>query len=526
MSKEELFNILENEEKIDLGLRKLYKDYGYRPYKLGRFEEYDLYSRNRDFIPKENIITLTGQDGKLLALRPDLTLSIVKNYRGDAEDVEKCYYSETVYRSDRDGDFRSFRQTGLECLGNIDDDMIAEVLELAARSLEVIGGDFIMELSHMGFLQSLMDDFSQDLQDELLKAIGSKNGPELDRIITLAELDEDRAYVIRNIATLSGDFAKVKAAMEKANLTQQQKAYFSEIEKIYLHLEKLGFEDKVLVDFSIVNNMSYYSGILFKGYVKGMAKSVLSGGRYDGVMEKMGKAGGAIGFAVYLDSLENVDHSEEGEADDEGEGELIRIALPKGRIGQQVYDLFEKAGYSCPEIKEDNRKLVFTSKENGVSFFWVKPSDVTAYVEHGVADMGVCGKDIIMEYAPDVYEVLDLGIGKCRMCVAGEAGTKVTDANPLRVATKFPKIARRHFARESRDIDIIELHGSIELAPLLGLSDVIVDIVETGTTLKENKLEVLDEVCEISARIIANKALSKFKRSAMNRLVDALAEEI
>ena len=206
--------------------------------------------------------------------------------------------------------------------------------------------------------------------------------------------------------------------------------------------------------------------------------------------------------------------------------EMINVALPKGRLGEKVYDLFERAGYPCPSIKEPNRKLIFENPECGVRYFWVKPSDVAIYVERGAADIGVAGKDILLEYQPDVYEMLDLDIGKCRMAVAAPRDFRDDPRRTLRVATKFARIAGNYYASMGRDIDIIHLNGSIELAPILGLSDVIVDIVETGTTLKENNLEVVESIVPISARLIANKASYKFKTETVNRILSGVAEQI
>ncbi len=204
--------------------------------------------------------------------------------------------------------------------------------------------------------------------------------------------------------------------------------------------------------------------------------------------------------------------------------QMVNIALPKGRLGEQVYDMFREAGYECPDLMEDSRKLFFENEEKGVRFFWVKPSDVAVYVGRGAADIGIAGKDILLEHQPDIYELLDLGLGKCRMMVAAPEGFRDNADMTLRVATKFPNIAKRFYAGKSRDIDIIELHGSIELAPLLGLSDVIVDIVETGGTLKANGLVQIEEVVPISARLIANKASFKFKTAAVERLTEALSD--
>ena len=207
---------------------------------------------------------------------------------------------------------------------------------------------------------------------------------------------------------------------------------------------------------------------------------------------------------------------------------MLNIALPKGRLGEKVYDLFEKAGYECPSIKENSRKLVFENPEKGVRYFWVKPSDVSVYVERGAADLGVAGKDILLEYAPDVYELLDLKIGKCSMAVAAKREF-VDDRNkPLTVATKFANIAKRYYAKQGREIDVVPLNGSIELAPILGLSDVIVDIVETGSTLKENNLVVVEKFLPISARLIANKSSFKFKTEEVEevqRKLQALTQE-
>ena len=201
---------------------------------------------------------------------------------------------------------------------------------------------------------------------------------------------------------------------------------------------------------------------------------------------------------------------------------MLNVALPKGRLGEKVYAMFEKAGFECPSIKEQNRKLIFENPEAGVRYFWVKPSDVAIYVEHGAADIGVAGKDILLEYEPDVYELYDLDIGKCRMAVAAKRDFRYNPKKTLRVATKFSNITKNYYASQGRDIDIIHLNGSIEIAPILGLSDVIVDIVETGTTLKENDLEVFETIVPISARLIANKSSFKFKSEAIERIMAGL----
>ena len=205
---------------------------------------------------------------------------------------------------------------------------------------------------------------------------------------------------------------------------------------------------------------------------------------------------------------------------------MISVALPKGRLGEKVYAMFEAAGFECPSIKEVNRKLIFENEERGIRYFWVKPSDVSIYVERGAADIGVAGKDILLEYSPDVYELLDLNIGKCRMAVAAKRDFYDDNQKTLKVATKFPNIASAYYNSICRDIDIIKLNGSIELAPILSLSDVIVDIVETGATLKENNLEVFDTIVPISARLIANKASYKFKTDKIDLIVQGIEAQV
>ena len=205
---------------------------------------------------------------------------------------------------------------------------------------------------------------------------------------------------------------------------------------------------------------------------------------------------------------------------------MINIALPKGRLGEKVYAMFAAAGYECPSLLEPSRKLIFENPEAGVRYFWVKPSDVAIYVVRGAADIGVAGKDILLEYEPDVFELLDLDLGKCRMAVAAKKDFYDDGSRTLKVATKFSNIAARHYASKCREIDIIHLNGSIEIAPILGLSDVIVDIVETGKTLVENDLEVKETILPISARLICNKAAFRFKTAEIERITSYMKESV
>ena len=205
---------------------------------------------------------------------------------------------------------------------------------------------------------------------------------------------------------------------------------------------------------------------------------------------------------------------------------MLNIALPKGRLGEKAYKMLKNSGYECPAIEDPGRKLIFENRAKGVRYFWVKPSDVAIYVERGAADLGIVGKDILLEYQPEVYELLDLQMGKCRMAVAGKKDFRDPVGQTLRVATKFPNIAMEYYRGKCRDIDIIHLNGSIELAPILNLSHVIVDIVETGSTLQENDLVVYEEIVPISARLIANTASYQFKNDAINAICRSLQKQV
>ena len=504
-------------ERVIFSLRELYRNAGYLQYKMSKFEEYDLYARNKDFLISDSVITFTDTNGKLMALKPDVTLSIIKHIK-EQEGVQKLFYNENVYRISKDNDsFKEIMQVGLECVGNIEDSNISEVITLAAKSLKSISESCVLDVSHLGLLSSVIEglDISKRETDELIKCVNEKN------IAGLKNLNlPDSAY--KAISALASACGKADEVIENLKSKLSGLCDTTPLDELYNVISDIKDKsvlDIIRVDFSVVSDINYYNGIVFKGFIDGVPSAVLSGGQYDKLMKKMKRKSGAIGFAVYLDML---DLAADAPANDDG---MLNIALPKGRLGEKVYNMFEKAGFPCPSIKETNRKLIFENRELGVRYFWVKPSDVAIYVERGAADIGVAGKDILLEYNPEVYELLDLNIGRCRMAVAAKNGFCDNPERTLRVATKFANIARAHYLSKGRDIDIIHLNGSIEIAPILKLSDVIVDIVETGTTLKENDLEVIETVVPISARLISNKTSYKFKAVKIDRVVKEIAAQ-
>ncbi len=512
-------------------LRALYKQHGYTPYKMSKFEAYDLYAKNKNFLVSDNIITFTDHDGKLMALKPDVTLSIVREAPEAPGQVQKVYYNENVYRVPQGEDnFKEIMQVGIECVGDVDNACIDEVLTLSADSLSMMAesDDYVLDISHLGVISAILDAMGATgtFRKQILTLMGEKNLHEIKRLCSEEGINEQKTNTLCQVLSACGKGAMILDTLNTllAPIPETQTA-LAELTEAVRCLDKAGHGDRVQIDFSVIHNMSYYNGLVFRGFVRGLSKSILSGGQYDALLTRMGKNSRAIGFAVYMDQLSDLEHDADADLTVPVD-HMLNVALPKGRLGEKVYDMFEKAGFPCPSIKENSRKLIFENPECGVRYFWVKPSDVAIYVERGAADIGVAGKDILLEYKPDVFELCDLKTGKCRMAVAAPVAFTDDGRKTLKVATKFSNIAKTYYAGKSRDIDIIHLNGSIEIAPILGLSDVIVDIVETGTTLRENNLEVKEEILPISARFIANKSGYKFKREAIDKIVAGLEEEL
>ncbi len=511
-------SILKNDEKAIFTLRSLYQGKGYRRFRMSKFEEYDLYSANKEMLVSEGVITFNDTDGRLLALKPDVTLSIIKNSLAENKKVEKLYYNENVYRiSDDSHSYKEIMQTGVECIGDIGECDIKEVVLLAAESLEAICDDYKLCISDVALVEGLLKDngIENALYSQVFAALEDKNFHALEGI-----LGGDALYAVSKLFSVGKTSGEIYEDIKSAIKSEET---FLALERLKAIADALDteFAGRAVIDFSVTSG-GYYSGVIFKGYINGIASKVLSGGQYDKLLKKMGKNASAIGFAVYLDTLDRrMDTDEKGD-----DKTFINVALPKGRLGEKVYDIFENAGFDCPSIKENNRKLVFENEEVGIRFFWVKPSDVAIYVERGAADIGVVGKDILLEYSPDVYELLDMNIGKCRMAVAAKKDFCDDDSKVLRVATKFSNVAKKYYGERSRDIDIIHLNGSIELAPLLNLSDVIVDIVETGKTLLENDLVPYETIFDISARLVSNKSSYSFKTQKIEKIRKALAKQV
>ena len=307
--------VLREEERAVYKMRELYRSYGYLQYKVSKFEEYDLYAKNKSFLVSDKLLTFTDTNGKLMALKPDVTLSIIKNVVANEKASYKVYYDERVYRTTASGDgFGEIMQTGLESIGNIDAFAQSEVVMLAMKSLEGISEDYLLDISNMSFLEGLLESAGVDASNmsDFLSLIGSKNVPAIKMLCAKCNISEVNTDRICKAASM---YLPIKSALEAIKPLldgEKMQAAYDELNELYLILSSYGLTDKLYVDFSIVNDMNYYDGIIFKGFINGIFDSVLSGGRYDRLMEKLGKKMGAIGFALYLDQLERFGASNDG----------------------------------------------------------------------------------------------------------------------------------------------------------------------------------------------------------------------
>lgn len=296
-------------EQVTFALRSLYNRRGYAQYKMSKFEEYDLYARNKDFLISDNVITFTDLNGKLMALKPDVTLSIVKNSTDNPEGLQKLYYNENVYRVSKGAkSFREILQVGLEALGNVDDFCIAEVIELAAESLLAVSPDSILEISHLGLLSSLLSGFGirKDQTDSLLRFISEKNLHELTAACQAAGVSSESIQILTKLVSLSGPAAEVLPQVLTLLQGRVDSIILDPFQRVLASLSGSKIDAALSIDFSVVDDIHYYNGFVFKGFISGLPSSVLSGGQYDKLMKKMGRKSKAIGFAVYMDLIERL----------------------------------------------------------------------------------------------------------------------------------------------------------------------------------------------------------------------------
>lgn len=513
--------ILRKEEQIALQLRSLYEQRNYQLFRLNSFEEYHFYLEKKNFLSGDDVIKFNGNDGRLMALNPDVTLSIVKNTPN--KEQRRVYYNENIYRRNRrNNEYRRLDQIGVELIGSVDRQTEVEMVQLALESLSIMGKGKL-EISHSGIIAAIQSLFPESQQVAVFKAVKNKNSTELAEIAASVQLDSRVTTAILSLMQLSGPLDEVfPSAFAAATEIEGLVPIFQSLQELVAELARqTDFDSKMLnFDLSTVNDTNYYSGIIFQGFIQTVPEALLFGGRYDGLFQSLGKEQQAIGFGIYLDLLEKV------QADDQKAPTIINVALPKGRMGKAIYQLFVDAGLCQAGLLDESRKLIFYDEDSQMHFFLVKPSDVAAYVEHGAADIGIVGRDILLETEADIIDLAKFPLGRCRIAVAGPVGFQENTSRPLKVATKYPNITRKYFGERSRPVELIYLNGSIELAPLVGLADVIVDIVETGTTLKENDLAILQEITDSAAHLVVNRASWRFKKEQINDVLQKVSERL
>lgn len=520
--------------KIETAAREVFARHGYHVVQPPMFEYYDVY--DAAVTKAENMFKFFDNNGRMLALRPDLTTSVARiaATKPLGELPYRIAYSGSAFRNDEtfsNDRRREFSQAGIELIGNGGTDADAEVIEIAIEALLKFGvKDFQIDMGHADYYKGLAEIAGLDpiVSDKLRANINDKDFVAIEGILDGIDIDEKLKEVFMELPKMFGGIETAVAAAKNPIIGEKSRAALENLISVYEILKGKGLDKYISTDLGMVPNLDYYTGIIVKGFAKGVAFPICSGGRYDNLTEKFGKALPATGIAIGIERVMTA-LSDIRERNDENVSEYITVALAKGRLAELSINIFEKLGFDVQEMKSKTRKLIFTDEKNKFKFILVKASDVPVYVEYGAADIGVVGKDTLLESGKDVYEIMDLGFGKCRMAVAGpsEMRDKLVGRNIMRVASKYPHIARDYFHRvKGQTVDIIKLNGSVELGPLVGLSDVIVDIVESGKTLKENGLEVLEDVCELSARLVVNRVSLKMHRERILKLMSDIKSEL
>ena len=418
-------------------------------------------------------------------------------------------------------------------MGDGSTDADVEMISLLIEALQKSGlQEFQISVGQVRFFKALVREaqIAPEEEEKLRRLISDRNRFGVEELLSEYRLAPGLCEAFLEMSTLLGTCGVIERARELTDNAGALEA-IQRLEDIYEGLKKKGYEDYIVFDLSMLSKYQYYTGIVFQAYSYGHGEPIAKGGRYDALLSHFGQKLPAIGFAVVIDQLLHaLAGSRNGSQKDKTEKRYLTFALTKGRLAQKTLELLEQTGITCEEMKDPkSRRLIFVNEELGLKFFLAKGPDVPTYVEYGAADIGVVGKDTLAEEGRSLYEVLDLGFGKCRMCVCGpeSAKEKLAHQEQIRVATKYPDIAKDYFYNQKHQtVEIIKLNGSIELAPLVGLSDVIVDIVETGSTLRENGLQVLEEIMPLSARMVVNQVSMKLESERITRLVHDLKEHL
>ena len=523
--------------KLDTANRLLdvIRESGFMLMQTPSFEYFDVFANNIGLTPSNELYKFYDKEGNTLVLRPDFTPSLARAYsKMDLDDDAPfglCYCGNTfVNGNDLNGMLKESTQIGAELYNDASCEADARIVSLVVKCMKTAGfKEFVVSIGNGNFFKGLFDEIgmSDELEMSLRELISSGNYHKAEELLDGIDISDDLKKLIVHISdeyTTKDSLAELKGRIknEKSILAIDRLTGIMEI------LEKEGIDGYVSVDLGLLNKYNYYTGVLFRAYTFGCGDALMKGGRYDNLVKEFGKDTPAIGFGISLDELMKALFEQESKGS--SESEYLTFALTKGRLADKTLALLEKTGITCEEMKDkDTRKLIFVNEELKLKFFLAKGPDVPTYVEHGVADIGVVGKDTIDEENRKILEVLDLGFGKCRMCVCGRESDRelLAGRDMIKIATKYPRIAKAYFNDVRRQsVDIIKLNGSIELAPIVGLSDCIVDIVETGSTLRENGLTVLEEIQDLSARMVINPVSMRLHKKRINELIEKVKEEL
>ena len=539
-TKDLLFQECAAQRKIIETLRGTFEGKGYHEVVTPGFEFYDVFSSNSMYFPQESMYKLIDHKGRLLAMRPDSTIPIARmtatKLKGHDLPI-RLYYAQRIYRQQPElrGRSSEIMQMGIELVGLSSFESDIEILTAGMEAMNsCCASDFRIELGHIGIYKLLMDDLdaAEEQKEAIHSLIASKNYAGLSDILETFP-ESKTTEILKELPKLFGGREALDKARKLFNgYDEKLLEMLSYLERIFQGLTDLNL-NKVMIDFGLVHQAEYYSSLIFRGYISSAGEPVLSGGRYDELFKDFGESLPATGFGINVDQLasrllkENEQSADQGETDESRKQNSIRVALTKGRLEKSIVDLFDEMGYDTANLKDKGRKLLLPIPDKNMEVVLAKAADVITYVEHGVCDVGVVGKDTIVESGGTFYEVLDLGFGKCKFALAVPKGSDFYSGySTKRIATKYPKVASSYFESKGMDVEVIKIEGSVELAPLLSLADGIVDIVETGTTLKENGLEVIEEIRNVSARLIVNVASMKLKKAEIDGLISDIQEKV
>lgn len=510
---------------VEQRVRQSLEDRGYSEVITPAIEYYDVFAQANPAVGQENMLKIVDRAGRICVARPDNTTPIARIAATRLEGAElpvRLYYSQKVFRSIAEGHGHKseFLQVGAELIGSDGLEADLDILTAAFSALEQAeAGSFRIELGHAEIYKALIEALGVDEQtaEDIRRLIENKSFAALGD--ALAPYQGSAAY--QALCAMPQLFGGVEVLDQVEHMTGNMRvlAAVAYLRRVYTALEQAGFGESVIIDLGLVHEMDYYTGIMFRGYLGGAGAAILAGGRYNALCAKFGRDLPAAGFGIDVERI-----AETGsEADNRQVRATIRIALTKGRLEKKTLARMKAAGYDISELESPSRKLIFRLPNTNIEVVLAKAADVITYVEHGVCDLGVVGKDTIMEKGGSFYEMVDLGFGKCRFALATKKGKTVYGnyRTPV-IATKYPEVTRAFFSRKNMDVETIKIEGSVELAPLLELADAIVDIVETGSTLKENGLEVIEDVAPISARVIVNLASAKMNKTAIQRIISDL----